>query len=1125
MPKVSYSFDNQRCFIIEQYNDAAPFASFLPGIAGVSGIPAWVFYVNRGQVIASFGVRNKDGAMLEFFPADKAYQLTASRGFRTFLKISDGKHSVTHEPFQRGSARDNAVEFSLDVPLPPDPSPSKVEGRKAPPPCVGRGWGEGQAKSLGVRQRLYVSPHEVGVEEIHPGLGLAIRADMFTLPEAPLAGLVRRVRVQNTSQQAKTVEIVDGLPQVLPFGINQWCVKFMSRTVEAYMVVEGVTDNCPYFRLKVLTGDTPLVEPVVAGNFFVGFLHGQRTRVLVDAERIFGLADDFSYPERFFAAEPLDFGRQVAGNRTPSAFQALTLELAPGEAQVFYGLYGHVQSWPALQEFLLGITDDQYFESKREENRRLLDGITQAAFTATANPLFDAYARQCYLDNGMRGGFSVAVPGGKHLYLFGRKHGDLERDYNDFLLQDSPFSEGNGDFRDVLQNRRMDLFFDPGLDAKNIHYFFNLIQPDGYNPQQLRNTRFIVEASAFRHYMEQFPGLAEVLAHPFKYADLWRVLQAKSKSPLTPLFQRGGQVNSFSESVLINPTGDMAAVITELLRDAREIEDVEFDRGYWSDHWTYLVDLLESYAAIYPDRIASLFHEQRYTFYDPIHFVLPRSCKYVVTPKGVRQYGAVVERKEKRALIASRTECRHHVRNQAGEGQVVVTTLLGKILTLVVNKLASLDPEGVGIEMEADRPGWCDAMNGLPGLLGSSVNETIELKRLVDFTLRYLAGIEGMLALPVELAGFINGLESLLHRPNVAAQNFWQESHDLKEAYREQVFMGFQGAENTKTLDAVEHFLNTVSDYLQTAIAKARTAEGIVTYFAYQAEEYRINDGSVAVTCFRSQPLPLFLEGFVHAMRIASPDEARNLYQAVCDSQLFDTTLGMFRVNVPLGDNALDFGRIGIFNYGWLENGSVFLHMHYKFVLEMARRGLIHEFYQQMENLLVPFHDPAEYCRSPIENVSFIVSSGFTIDPREQGRGCVARLSGATVEFLHLWTHLFLGPSPFLFAHGRLLFRPAPSLSNALFSTEKQLVTPFGAAEELPCDSVACALLGNTLLVYLNPQRLDTFGAERVMPVRYQLHGRDGTVLNVEAAYLEGGTAEALRLGQFRRVDVELQRF
>jgi len=145
------------------------------------------------------------------------------------------------------------------------------------------------------------------------------------------------------------------------------------------------------------------------------------------------------------------------------------------------------------------------------------------------------------------------------------------------------------------------------------------------------------------------------------------------------------------------------------------------------------------------------------------------------------------------------------------------------------------------------------------------------------------------------------------------------------------------------------------------------------------------------------------------------------------------------------------------------------------------------------------------------------------VDPREQGRGCVARLSGATVEFLHLWTHLFLGPSPFLFEKGRLLFRPQPSLSKAFFPTEEKCVHPFGEAGEiLPRDSAACALLGNTLLVYVNPQRLDTFGPDAVMPVRYQLRGRDGSVKTVEGAFIEGDDAEALRLGKFRRVEVML---
>jgi hypothetical protein len=1052
--QTHYALDADNRFVIDQYNDLAPFASFLPGIAGTLGRPAWAFYVNRGQAIASFGVRNKDGAFLEFFPADKSYQLTPSRGFRTFLKIADGDQTQTHEPFQCGAGSE-------------------------------------------VKQRLYVTPHEVGVEEINPQLGFRIRADIFTLPEASVAGLVRRVTITNTSEQARKIEIVDGLPQVLPFGMNQWILKFMSRTSEAFMRVEGVENNLPFYRLKVWPTDSPQVEPVIACNFFAGFLNGGRTRVLVDAERVFGLAGDFSRPERFFANANLDFDNQVAGNQTPSAFQALTVELQSGQSQVFYGFYGHAESQSVFEQFIAEADKEGYFEAKREVNRRLVEDITQRIFTATAKPLFDAHARQCYLDNGLRGGFPREVPGDAQLYLFGRKHGDLERDYNDFLLQDTPYSEGNGDFRDVLQNRRMDVFFDPALDTKNIRYFFNLVQPDGYNPCSLRNSRFVVDApQTLAHHFTQFADLEQLLSREFKYAELWQVLHGAE-----------------------NPE----SVIKEILAQAQEVEDAEFDRGYWSDHWTYLVDLLISYEAIFPDRLPGLFLEKTYTFFDSTHFVVPRAQKYVVTANGVRQYGAVQGSPEKESLINSRSHRRHQVRAQRGHGEIVYTTLLGKVLTLVANKLATLDPFGVGIEMEADRPGWCDALNGLPGIFGSSVNETIELKRLTDFTSKALADAVGAFSLPTELAVFIEGLEALLNRPNLTPDLFWQESGAQKEAYREKVFMGFDGAERVLSIAALQNFLATVSNYLDAAIDKARMPEGIVTYFSYEAEQYQETaDGKAAATRFKQKPIPLFLEGFVHALRIAEPKEVRRLYDAARNSELFDRKLGMYRVNEPLGENALDLGRIGVFNYGWLENGSIFLHMHYKFVLEMVRAGLVEEFYEQIEQLLVAFRDPMEYGRNPVENSSFLVSSGFDVDPRQHGRGCVARLSGSTVEFLHLWTHLFLGSSPFVFEQGQLRFKPEPVLAKSLFSTAERAAKPFGTEETLPSHSAACALLGTTLLVYINPECRDTFGQTAVKPCSYHLYGCDGSLQTVESPCLEGQIAEALREGQFRRLDVVL---
>ena len=98
--QAKYTLKKDGNFVIENYNQSKPFSSFCPGIAGVWGIPMWVFYVNRGQCVASFGVEAKDKAIMEFQPANKSYRLTALQGFRTFIKLTSGSKTVYWEPFQ-----------------------------------------------------------------------------------------------------------------------------------------------------------------------------------------------------------------------------------------------------------------------------------------------------------------------------------------------------------------------------------------------------------------------------------------------------------------------------------------------------------------------------------------------------------------------------------------------------------------------------------------------------------------------------------------------------------------------------------------------------------------------------------------------------------------------------------------------------------------------------------------------------------------------------------------------------------------------------------------------------------------------------------------------------------------
>jgi hypothetical protein len=158
---VTYRLEKNGEFVISDYNLAKPHASFFPGIAGLWGIPLWVFYVNRAQGIVSAGVRSKDEAIMEFWPANKAYQLVSSHGFRTFIKARRGSRSFFYEPFSVTGTLEN--------------------------------------KSLSNQMRI--RPDLLKLVETNAALGLEIQVSYFTVPEAPYAALAREVTVTNTSRK------------------------------------------------------------------------------------------------------------------------------------------------------------------------------------------------------------------------------------------------------------------------------------------------------------------------------------------------------------------------------------------------------------------------------------------------------------------------------------------------------------------------------------------------------------------------------------------------------------------------------------------------------------------------------------------------------------------------------------------------------------------------------------------------------------------------------------------------------------------------------------------------------------------------------------------------------------
>lgn len=1053
-------FDPLGRFTLTDFQQARPFASFLPGIAGTLGIPLWVFYVNRGQAVAGFGVESKDHPILEFQPANKAYQQTSSLGFRTFINLRRGKQTKYYEPFATWHASE-------------------------------------------VQREMFVGMNEVEIRETHAGLGLETSILYYILPDQPFAALARRVTFRNLGNKPLELEILDGLPALVPYGAGNAALKDMARTLEAWMQVEHLETRIPFYKLRASSGDSAEVSAIEAGNFALAFsADGERLSVLADPVAVFGFDTAFTHPQHF-TAQGLDSvlsARQICEGRTPCAFFAAKLTLNPAEARTINSLYGMVASFPLIEAQAAKLTTNDFFDTSLAEARQLAQNLTEPIATKTASPLFDAYCRQTFLDNVMRGGWPLVL-GGKHVYhVYSRKHGDMERDYNYFVLAPEYYSQGNGNYRDVNQNRRADVFFEPRVGDFNIRVFTSLIQSDGYNPLVVQGAAFSLPAEKRDVILAEHRRGLKPPATPTKSPEgdsLAKLLSA----PFTP----GKLLTAAIEAGLPQPVEFLETVLAQSEQHLR----AEFGEGYWVDHWTYILDLVDSYLAVYPDKKAELlFDSEPLPFYDSPEVVLPRRERYVLSGGKPRQLNALRKDREKAALLAARGENGYWARAQNGQGELFRLNLFGKLNLLALLKFATRDPFGMGIEMEAGRPGWYDALNGLPGLFGSSMPETYELLRLVNFLLESLEETPRETELPREADTLLDAIRAHSESDPLLA---WNALSDAREAYRAATRLGFDGETIRLDAAALAETLRGMQSSLLDGIRRAADLGEDVppTYLACEPVDFDVLDETdsagrqiIAVKSFRPAPLPLFLEGPVRQMKILAADEARKLYRKVYDSHLYDDKLGMYRVNASLEGQPHDIGRARAFSPGWLENGSIWLHMSYKYLLELLRAGLYEQYFAELPKNLVPFMDPAVYGRSPLENSSFIVSS---VHPDESlhGGGFVARLSGSTAEFLSMWQLMMSGAQPFMVNNGELQLSLRPILPGDWFDSDGKL---------------SFRLLGKTDVTYHNPSRRETFsGLEAEKTV---LRLASGETVEFPGGVIPAPYAQSVRDGNVAALDV-----
>ncbi|MEE8185303.1 MAG: hypothetical protein V3T96_02760, partial [Thermodesulfobacteriota bacterium] len=1021
----------------------------------------------------SMGIRDKDSAVMEFFSFNKACQMVCNQGFNTFLKI------------------DNAVYEAFK-----------------------------QSDDSEISQKMLISAGELELEEINNTLGIRVNVTYFPFVNLPVAGLVRRVSIRNLRKKLLGMEIIDGLPHILAFGMTQHSIKFISSHIEAMIKVDNV-DGTPLFKLKQVPRDTSQIQKIESGNFYFTFMPDEgrilKDNYIVDHELIFGISGGFDYPWTFAknSVEKILDSNQMYENKASCALTLLRQDIPAGNKISFYSFIGNTSSKEKLKKFKSYIADEGVIENKREENRRVIEEIEDNIFTVSGNKNFDSYCGQTFLDNVMRGGLPVVfkTPESKNIfYLYSRKHGDLERDYNFFVLEQTYLSQGNSHFRDVNQNRRNDVWFNPEVEDNNIIMFYNMLQTDGFNPLVVNGLTYTAE-----NVSELRTWLGGIVKDNVLLDDLLEMV----KEPFTP----GKFIMKLEERVSdISLSYDK--VVAALLSFCKENDVGQPREGFWIDHWTYNQDLIDNFLMIFPERLKEIVEKKIYTFYDNPDIVMPRDKKYVLVDGKVRQYEAVQRNEEKEEMIKSRKEHPNKVRREHGRGEIYRTNLLVKMLCLIANKIASLDPEGIGVEMEADKPGWNDPLNGLPGLIASAINETLELRRTCAFLSDAISKIEikddESVNLFEDMYIFITALmKAIDKRLNSTDKDrafiYWDESYTIKEEYREKTVFGISGKEKGIKVSDVKDFLDKCLRLLDSIFTdmpreKVFHEKGLCyTYFLNEVtkhehictdsktKELALNKSGLPLVKpleFRQKPVTLFLEGPVHLMKIRN-ELAGEIYRNIRKSEIYDKKLKMYKTSEPITSESFEIGRARAYLPGWIENESVYLHMEYKYLLEILKAELYEEFYEEIQNTLIPFLNPETYGRSILENCSFIVSSAFP-DRELHGRGFQPRLSGATAELLNMWIIMVAGQNPFFLDKSKSLkLKLKPILPHWLFTGEQEkcrIYTDEGKPVDItvPANCFAFKFLGRIIVIYRNDKRRSTFGKNAAKIASYTLQYADG---------------------------------
>ncbi len=772
--------DNEVYYKISNSDAMRPFFMSL-----VSDSNHWMFISSNGGLSA--GRKNSEYALFPYYTDDKITESTEITGSKTILRINRESEILLWEPFS-----------------------DQYQGL------------------YNIHRNLYKNKfgNKVIFEEVNPDLNLVFRYQWNSSNEF---GFVKRTSLENTSNAKMTVSVLDGIQNIVPYGVTSELQNTRSNLVDAYKRSELLPSvGLGIYALSAIIVDR--AEPSEALKANIAWSLGlKNTTYLVSSLQL----DDFRkgnsvQEETDIKAEKGAYFMSAQLNiAAKSATNWMIVANVNQSASGISSISGRLKSAASLEKAVL--EDIETGTQKLKELAGAADGLqlTQDSLQSSrhyANVLYNIMRGGIFDDNYNIERADVATylqKANKKVYSnfekrignlpevftlkvlrelsfqsddadfqrlcfeylplkFSRRHGDPSRPWNKFSINTSSEVDGSkildyeGNWRDIFQNWEALAHSYPEFIDSMIHKFLNASTFEGYNPYRVTKGGFDWEV---------------IEPH-----DPWSYI------------------------------------------------------GYWGDHQIiYLLKFLEFVEDYYPSRLAAYWDKELFV-YANVPYKIKSYYDTVANPKDTIVFDHELDQEINKVKAKIGADGALLTTNR---GNIYHVNLLEKLLVTVLAKCSNFVPEA-GIWLNTQRPEWNDANNALVGN-GVSMVTLYYLRRFLVFFKSLLNTIPAKeIAISEELSLFFNTVLETLekHQNSLKGKVSDKERFSIMDGlgmagsdYRELIYNnGYSGKKKSITNKDLMAFTDSMVLYLEHSIQANKRKDNL--YHSYNLIELDSEKGT-----------------------------------------------------------------------------------------------------------------------------------------------------------------------------------------------------------------------------------------------------------------------------------------